>query len=100
MKKALFAIAVALLFIATSTYSQSMKDFTWDSYNVKFSIPTTFQVDKSTGSEFQAGNEGVYLSIYPKTGNSVAFNQMKQKLEDWAVDAKFMITRKYMSLRT
>ena len=88
MKKALFAIAVALLFIATSTYSQSMKDFTWDSYNVKFSIPTTFQVDKSTGSEFQAGNEGVYLSIYPKTGNSVAFNQMKQKLEDWAVDSK------------
>jgi hypothetical protein len=88
MKKVLLTFAVAFLFIASNVFAQKMKEYTWDSYNVKFSIPVTFHVDKSTGDEFQAGDDDVYLSIYPKTGNTIAFSQMKKKLEDWALDSK------------
>ena len=91
MKKIISAAGVfmlALLFLNQAAYSQQMKDFNWDSYNTKFSIPTTFNVDKSTGTEFQAGDGDVYLSIYPKSGGSVTFSQMKAKLEDWASESK------------
>src|SRR5258706_3909116 len=91
MKKTfyLFALIVlALLFLSQQGYSQKMKDFTWDSYNTKFAIPYSFTVDKSSGTEFQAGDGDAYLSIYPKSGSSITFSQMKSKLEDWAVDSK------------
>lgn len=91
MKRTIYSfslVVLALLFISQLSYSQTMKDFTWDSYNTKFSIPTTFTVDKSSGTEFQAGDGDAYLSIYPKSGSSITFSQMKSKLEDWATDSK------------
>jgi hypothetical protein len=82
------ALAAVFMFVANSGFAQSMKDYTWDSYNVKFAIPVTFHVDKSSGEVFEAGDDDVYLSIYPQKGSSVAFSQMKAKLETWASDSK------------
>ena len=90
MKKVFFAALPLLVFFAFigSTYSQSMTDYTWDSYNVKFKIPATYKVDKSTGTEFGAGDGDTYLSVYPKTGSVMTYNSMKSSLETWASDSK------------
>ena len=83
-----FSFAFALLFIITSTsYSQKMIDYTWDDYYVKFQIPATFNVDKNNATEFGAGDNDCYLSIYPKSGKTLTFSEMKQALEDWAKDS-------------
>src|SRR5439155_10266443 len=85
----LAALSVFILFLfAGNAYSQSMTDYTWDSYNVKFKIPTTFKVDKNSADGFGAGDGNAYLSVYPKTGDVMAYSTMKSSLESWAADSK------------
>lgn len=90
MKKTLFsALPLLLFFLYTgSSYSQTMTDYTWDTYNVKFQIPTTYKVDKNTADGFGAGDGNTYLSVYPKTGDVMTYNNMKSSLESWAADSK------------
>lgn len=90
-KKSLFFALLPVLFLflfAGSSNSQTMKDFTWDTYHVKFQIPTTFNVDKNTSDAFGAGDPDAYLSIYPRQGESMSFSGMKGALETWALDSK------------
>ena len=82
-----FSILLLMLFAGTS-FSQRMIDYTWDKYFVKFEIPATFKVDKSSSDEFGAGDDDVYLSIYPKKGDPMSFRKMKAALEDWALESK------------
>jgi hypothetical protein len=81
------AVVTFLFFITSSAYSQKMVDYTWDDYHVKFKIPATFNVDKNNATEFGAGDDDAYLSIYPKSGESLSFSKMKKALEDWASDS-------------
>jgi len=84
MKKTLFFTLFAFIVLfAGNSYAQ-MTEFTWSDYHVKFQIPTSFHVDKNTADEFQAGNDDAYLSIYPKTGQSMTLAKMKSALIDWA----------------
>ena len=79
----------ASLFLLTGlTYSQRMVDYNWDTYHVKFQIPATFNVDKNNDTEFGAGDDDAYLSIYPKKGETMSFSKMKKALDDWAGDSK------------
>ena len=91
MKKLNFAVFIsAFLFLALtgSTLSQKMVEYNWDTYHVKFEIPKTCNVDKNSSEGFGAGDDDVYLSIYPKKGDKMSFGQMKNALEDWAIDSK------------
>jgi len=89
-KLSLFAFLSMVLSLALtgSTFSQKMTDYTWNDYFVKFQIPVTFNVDKNTSDAFGAGDDDVYLSIYPKKGEKMSFGKMKQALEDWAIESK------------
>ena len=89
-KQLLFTFLFTVCFIALSgmTYSQKMTVYTWDDFHTKFQIPVTFTVDKNSDTEFGAGDDDCYLSIYPKTGESMSFSKMKKALEDWALDSK------------
>ncbi|HJY64012.1 MAG TPA: hypothetical protein VJ455_07635 [Ignavibacteria bacterium] len=84
---ALFSVFALLLFTG-STLSQKMINYTWDTYHVKFQIPSTFTVDKNNDDEFGAGDGDIYLNIYPRKGSSMSYGKMKQALEDWALDSK------------
>ena len=91
MKKTLNFAFIALIFafvFTEASYSQRMVDYTWDSYHVKFQITSTCKVDKNNTDEFGAGDDDVYLSIYPKKGDPMTFGRMKAALEDWALDSK------------
>ena len=81
------AALFSILFIGTA-YSQRMIEYTWDSYFVKFEIPATFKVDKNSNDGFGAGDEDIYLSIYPRKGDPMSFSKMKSALEDWALESK------------
>jgi len=91
MKRTIFAnitlAAIALLFFSNA-YAQDMTTFTWDSYHVKFQIPVTFNVDKNTSDDFEAGDGDIYLSIYPKSGDAMTWPSMKTALKNWASDSK------------
>lgn len=90
MKKFTFIFLLAftfLFFFTGNTYSQKMTDYTWDDYHVKFQIPVTFNVEKNVSTEFGAGDDDCYLSIYPKSGETMSFSKMKKALEDWASDS-------------
>lgn len=91
MKKLnLFVIFTAVLFLAFtgSTLSQKMTEYTWDTYFVKFQVPVTFNVDKNDADAFSAGDDDIYLDIYPQKGEKMSFGKMKQALEDWAIKVK------------
>jgi len=95
MKKTLFSalpLLVFFLYIGNS-YSQSMTDYTWDTYYVKFKIPATYKVDKNSSDGFGAGDGNTYLSVYPKTGDVMTYNNMKSSLENWASDSKVSYTK-------
>ena len=85
-KTSLFTLLAGVLFLlfTGNNYAQKMTEFNWDSYHVKFQIPVTFNVDKNVSDEFDAGDGDVYLSIYPKTGQSMTITSMKSALKDWA----------------
>ena len=83
-----FIALIFTLFSAGTSYSQRMVDYNWDTYHVKFQIPATCHVDKNDADEFGAGDDDVYLSIYPKKGDPMSFGRMKAALEDWALDSK------------
>lgn len=84
MKKTLFLILPVLMVLFVCNSYAQMTDYTWNDYHVKFKIPSAFRVDKNTSDEFQAGNDDAYLSIYPKTGQSMTLAKMKSALQDWA----------------
>lgn len=91
MKKTLNFVSFATILMLLGsglTYSQRMIDYNWDTYHVKFQIPTTCKVDKNDADGFGAGDDDVYLSIYPRKENSMSFGRMKNALEDWARDSK------------
>ncbi len=83
-----FLFTVSFLLFSGISYSQRMVDYTWDTYHVKFKIPATFNVEKNNDTEFGAGDDDAYLSIYPKKEQSMSFSKMKKALEDWASDSK------------
>ena len=77
---AFFTLGFSLL------YSQSLKGWTWADYKMKFQAPNDFSVKESSGTIFSAGNDHLYLTIYPKKGEQLTYGGMKDALQKWARD--------------
>lgn len=68
--------------------SQSMVSYTWDTYKMKFEIPETF-VEKANSSEkFEASNNDINLTIYPRKGENLSADGMIDALAGWVRDSK------------
>ena len=83
-KKQLLLTAV-LLFALNALYAQ-MKSWTWSNYKMKFQAPNSFSIKESSSSVFSAGNDNIYLTIYPKKGENLTYEKMKGALQKWARD--------------
>lgn len=89
MKKSLLLFAfVALSHLA----SAQMKTWTWDTYKIKYSAPSNFKVSQNTKDVFSAGNQNVNLTIYPRTGESLGYDDMTNALRKWAKSSKVSFT--------
>lgn len=69
---------------AVNSYSQSYTDYTWDSQSLKFKIPNTFEVTDNNSEKFSAGDNLIWLTIYPKTGSALKYSEMINMLTSWA----------------
>jgi hypothetical protein len=68
--------------------SQSMVSYTWDTYKMKFEIPENF-VEKANSSEkFEASNDDINLTIYPRKGENLTAEGMIDALAGWVSVSK------------
>ncbi|HRE40040.1 MAG TPA: hypothetical protein PLG90_01810 [Ignavibacteria bacterium] len=85
MKKLFTLFLFVFIGISASQVSaQSYVDYTWDTYDLKFKIPKTFEVVDNNSEKFSAGNDAVWLTIYPKTGSNLKYSEMIDMLTTWA----------------
>ena len=75
-----------LIFTVVSTIanSQSLKLWTWDSYNMKFRIPDNMYVVYNDNTKFEATNRVITLDIYPRKGEELTYTGMKSAIIRWA----------------
>lgn len=76
----------AFLLLSAQFLAAQMKTYTWDPYKTKFSVPSDFRVNKSTGDYWSGTNDDITLSIYPRKGENLSYSKMKTSLYQWAVD--------------
>ena len=76
------------VFAVTTVFAQRMTSFTWESYKMKFDIPTTFEVKDNTGEKFMASNTDINLTIYPRKGENLDADGMISALDGWAKDSQ------------
>lgn len=69
-----------------------MRSYTWDSYRMKFEIPEDFEIKKSDGKNFSAGNGDIYLSIYPRLNENLSYEGMEEALMAWAKSSNVLFT--------
>ena len=63
-------IAIMSLF-ALSAYSQNDWDYTWDQYNITFTLAEDFKVTTNAADEFTAKGDGMEFGIFPFTDETV-----------------------------
>jgi hypothetical protein len=69
--------------------SAQLVEWKWDLYKIKFEAPGSFKVSKNDKTEFSAGDEHIYFSIFPEKNED---NTKQEHYEDdliaWANDSK------------
>ena len=80
----LFPILVTLVVLGSGTQAQTLKQWTWDTYKLKFQAPDDLELKRNEDSIFEAGNNNLYLDIYPRRGESLSYDDMKSQIVDWA----------------
>lgn len=69
--------------------AQPIKSWTWNNYQVAFQAPTDLVVRENSDKVFYAGNDNVFITIYPWKGNdSVTRSNLPQLVQKWATDHK------------
>jgi len=81
-----FLQAILFAILCTGVHAQSLKAWNWDIYKLKFKAPDDLDVKKSDSTVFEAGNDNMYLDIYPRRGEQMAYNGLKSSLVKWAND--------------
>ena len=97
MRLKLIVTLTAFCFLTNLATAQSLKKWTWDDYKMEFKAPNNFSIDKNSSSEFDAGNGELHLTIYPRKGEKMAYDDMKAALRKWSKDNNVDGEIKYMS---
>lgn len=83
MKKSIFFTVSLVFLMGTFAKAQTLETWTWDSYHMKFKVPSDFEVLESTGEKFSAGNYDINLTIYPEKVSDYTYDKMKSSLRTW-----------------
>ncbi|TAH19627.1 MAG: hypothetical protein EAZ08_07965 [Cytophagales bacterium] len=85
MKKSIFITLFFLAVVAlSSSFAQDMTTWTWDTYKMKFDVPSNFKVTKNTADAFVASNGKITLSMYPRKGQNLNYAKMQAAVLNWA----------------
>lgn len=87
-------LIISILLISSIEFvvSQEMINYTWDAYHMTFNIPKDFEIKKSGGNNFAAGNSDIYLSIYPRLDEHLVYEEMEEALMKWANSSDVLLT--------
>jgi Dihydro-orotase-like len=77
---------VILLLLATGIHAQTLQTWTWDTYKLQFKAPDNLVVQKNDATVYEAGNSNMYLDIYPRKGEGLTYDGMKNAIIKWASD--------------
>lgn len=76
---------LTLLLLSTSMLrAQSLEAWTWDTYKMKFQAPDNMRVEENDANSFQATNDKITLDIYPRKGENLTYDGMKNAIVKWA----------------
>ena len=77
-------LSLLLLFAAGFLKAQSLQEWTWSTYKIKFQAPDNMRIQENDASVFSATNDNIALSIYPRKGENLTYDGMKQAIKNWA----------------
>jgi len=87
MKKIILSVFF-MVFVVSFSNAQGMKEWTWDTYKMKFQAPNNLKVTTNNADEFTASNSDISLSIYPRKGENLSYEGMELALMKWAKSSK------------
>ena len=75
---------ILLLTIGFIANAQTLQQWTWNTYKIKFKAPDNLVVKKNDATVYEAGNSTMYLDIYPRSGENLTYDGMKNAIIKWA----------------
>ncbi|HSZ85026.1 MAG TPA: hypothetical protein VK787_03300 [Puia sp.] len=79
-----FFSTILLFIIGFVANAQTLQQWTWETYKIKFKAPDDLVLKKNDATVYEAGNSAMYLDIYPRSGENLTYNGMKNALIKWA----------------
>ena len=82
-----FLLSILLLLLTPFLYSQTLQTWTWDTYKMKFKAPNNMVVQENNADGYQATNKSITLDIYPRKGENLTYDGMKNAIIKWAAQS-------------
>jgi len=79
-----YLLAALLLLYCNFLKAQTLESWTWDSYKMKFKAPDNMRVEENDANGFQTTNDKITLDIYPRKGENLTYDGMKNAIIKWA----------------
>lgn len=79
-----FVQTVVLITTTLFVHAQSLQMWSWNIYKIKFKAPSNLIVQKNDETVYEATNKSMAMDIYPKKGENLTYDGMKNSLTDWA----------------
>ena len=79
-----FLCAILLFASCVPVNAQSLQSWTWDYYKMKFKAPDNMVVQKNDASVYEASNRSITMDIYPRKGENLTYDGMKNAIIGWA----------------
>ena len=77
-------LGILLLSLSSVVSAQTLQTWNWDSYKMKFKAPDNMVLQQNDASGYQASNNKITLDIYPRTGENLTYDGMKNAIISWA----------------
>lgn len=79
-----FFLSILLLAITSIPIAQTLQTWNWDSFKMKFKAPDNMVIQQNDETGYQASNNNITLDIYPRSGENLTYDGMKNAIINWA----------------
>jgi hypothetical protein len=77
-------LSILLLAITSFPFAQTLQTWNWESYKMKFKAPDNMVIQQNDYTGYQATNNNITLDIYPRNGENLTYDGMKNAITNWA----------------
>lgn len=94
LKKSILSPFFVVLLMSTIFHIQAQEQWTWNDYNLTFTTPAGFKVEKSTGEEFSGKSDRskIYLfAIYPVKDENITEENLGEAVQIMASEARMNV---------